>query len=69
MLITIKVMLHRAILNNDFEHNTAMQCWNNVVTIQNNVATIMHTVVSCNNNNNRFYGTFNLNKLCTANYF
>ena len=39
----IKVMLHGAIRNDDFYRNTALQCWNNVVTIQNNIATI-----SCN---------------------
>ena len=28
-----KVMLHETIRNNDFQRNTALQCWNNVATI------------------------------------
>ena len=35
------VMLHRTIRNDDFLHNTALQCSNNIfVTIRNNVATL-----------------------------
>ena len=34
-------MLHGTIRNDDFLHNTAPQCWNNVVTIPNNVATML----------------------------
>ena len=30
-------MLHGTIRNDDFQRNTALQCWNNVATIQNNV--------------------------------
>ena len=37
-MFSIKVMLHGTIRNDDFYRNTALQCWNNVVTIQNNVA-------------------------------
>ena len=33
-------MLHETIRNDDFERNT-QQCWNNVVTIRNNVATML----------------------------
>ena len=37
----LRVMLHGTIRNDDFERNTALQCWNNVVTIRNNVATML----------------------------
>ena len=37
----LKVMLHETISNDDFQRNTALQCWNNVVTIRNNVATML----------------------------
>ena len=30
-------MLHWTIRNDDFQRNTALQCWNNVVAIWNNV--------------------------------
>ena len=33
-------MLHATILDDDFCGNTGLQCWNNVVTIRNNFATI-----------------------------
>ena len=33
-------MLHGTIRNDDFQRNTALQCWNNVVTIRNNVVTL-----------------------------
>ena len=33
-------MSHETIRNDDFQRNTVLQCWNNVVTIQNNVATL-----------------------------
>ena len=39
----IKVTLHGTIHNDDFWHNTALQCWNNVVTLRNNVATLYCT--------------------------
>ena len=39
--VPFKVMLHGTIRNDDFLHNTALQCWNNVVTIPNNVATML----------------------------
>ena len=38
--ICFKVMLHGTICNDDFWCNTALQCWNNVAGIQNNVTTI-----------------------------
>ena len=37
----LKVMLHETIHNDDFLRNIALQCWNNVVTIRNNVATML----------------------------
>ena len=36
-----KVMLHGTIRNDDFWRNKALQYWNNVVTIRNNVATML----------------------------
>ena len=33
MLITLKVMLHEMICNDDFQRNTALQCWNNVAML------------------------------------
>ena len=42
----LKVMLHGTIGNDDFERNTALQCWNNVVTIRNNVATMLQRCVA-----------------------
>ena len=42
-------MLHGTIRNDDFQRNTALECWNNVVTIWNNVAVTFHAkIVSCN---------------------
>ena len=34
------------IRNDDFQHNPALQCWNNVVTIRNNVATMLQRCVA-----------------------
>ena len=34
-------MLHGTICNDDFQRNTELQSWNNVVTIQNNVAKML----------------------------
>ena len=42
----LKVMLHGKICNDDFKRNTALQCWNNVVSIQNNVATMLQRCVA-----------------------
>ena len=39
----IKVMLHETICNDSFLPNTALQCWKNVATIRNNVATILYS--------------------------
>ena len=39
----IKVMLHVTICNDNFLRNTALQCWNNVATIRNNVATMLYS--------------------------
>ena len=36
----VKVILHGTVRNDDFLSNTTLQCWNNVVTIRNNVATM-----------------------------
>ena len=38
-------MLHGTIRNDDFQQKTAMQCWNNIVTIWNNVATMLQRCV------------------------
>ena len=38
-------MLHGTIRNDDFKRNAALQCWNNDVTIQNNVATMLQRCV------------------------
>ena len=46
ILGTLKVMLHGAIRNDDFYRNTALHCWNNVVTIRNNVASILQRCVA-----------------------
>ena len=40
------VMLNGTIGNDDFKRNTTLQCWNNVVTIRNNVATILQRCVA-----------------------
>ena len=40
ILTSRKVLLHGTIRNDDFLRNTASQYWNNVVSIQNNVATL-----------------------------
>ena len=41
-----RLMLHETIRNDDFQHNTALQCWNNVVTIRNNVTTMLQRCVA-----------------------
>ena len=50
-------MLHGTIRNDYFLRNRALQCWNNVVTIRNNVAEMLQrcvalkivvAIVSCN---------------------
>ena len=38
--------LHGTIRNDDFHGNTALQCWNNVVNIRNNVATMLQRCVA-----------------------
>ena len=43
-----KVMLHATIRNDDFQPNTGLRCWNHVVTIQNNVATMLLRCVALN---------------------
>ena len=30
-------MLHKTIHNDDFKHNSALQCWNNVATVRKNI--------------------------------
>ena len=37
----LKVMLQGTIRNDDFQRNTVSQWWNNVVTIPNNVVTML----------------------------
>ena len=39
-------MLHERIRNDDFLRNTALQCWNNVGTIWNNVAAMLQRCVA-----------------------
>ena len=43
---TFKVMLHGTIRNDDFQRNTALQCWNNVVTIRKNGARMLQRRVA-----------------------
>ena len=42
-------MLQGTIRNDDFKRNTALQCWSNVVTIRNNVATMLQRCVALKN--------------------
>ena len=42
----LKVMLHGTIGNDDFQRSTALQCWNNVVTIRNNIGTMLQPCVA-----------------------
>ena len=46
VLETSITVLHGTIRNDDFLRNTARQCWNNVVTIRNNVATMLQRCVA-----------------------
>ena len=39
-------MLHETICNDDFQRNTALQCWNYVATIRNNVAAMLQCCVA-----------------------
>ena len=39
------MILRGTIRNDDFWHNTALQCWSNVVTIGNNDATMLQRCV------------------------
>ena len=41
----LKMILHGTISKDDFQRKTALQCWNNVVTIRNNVATMLQRCV------------------------
>ena len=38
--------LHGIIRNDDFQRNPALQCWNNIVTIPKNVATMLQRCVA-----------------------
>ena len=38
---SLKVMLYGTIRNDDFFRNRVLQCWNNVASSQNNVATML----------------------------
>ena len=40
------MMLDGTISNDDVSHNTSLQCWNNVVTTRNNVATMLQRCVA-----------------------
>ena len=51
--LKLKVMSHGTIRNDDFKRNAALQCWNNVVTVRNNIVTMLQScvalkIVSCN---------------------
>ena len=46
VLETSTMVLHRTIRNDDFLRSTARQCWNNVVTIRNNVSTMLQRCVA-----------------------
>ena len=47
VLVTkLNVMLHGTFLNDDFKRSTSLQCWSNVATIQNNVATVLYCYVA-----------------------
>ena len=41
-----KVMLHGKIRNDYSQRNTALRCWNNVVTIRNNVTAMLQRSVA-----------------------
>ena len=43
---SLKVMLHGMIRNDNFQRNTALKCWNTVVIIHNNVATMLQRYVA-----------------------
>ena len=45
-IMPFKVMLHETIPNDDFWRNAALQYWNNIATIRNNVATMMQRRVA-----------------------
>ena len=38
---SVKVMLHGAIRNDDFQRIAALECWSNIVTIRDNVAAML----------------------------
>ena len=42
----LNVMLHETIRNDDFKRNTALRCRSDVVTIRNNVATMLQGCVA-----------------------
>ena len=46
---SLKVMLRGTIRNDDFQRNPALQCWNNIVTIENNVATKSYMILPSKN--------------------
>ena len=46
VFLSIEMMLHGTIRNDDFQRNTALQCWNNVATIRNYVATMLERCVA-----------------------
>ena len=46
VFLSIEAMLHWTIRNVDFQRNTALQCWNNVATIRNYVATMLERCVA-----------------------
>ena len=46
MAVLHKGVLHEMICNNNFQRNTALQCWNNFATIQNNVAAMLECCIA-----------------------
>ena len=51
--LKLKVMSHGTIRHDDFKYNAALQCWNNVVTVRDNIVTMLQScvalkIVSCN---------------------
>ncbi|CAH3134272.1 unnamed protein product [Porites lobata] len=56
-------MLHETIRNVDFESNTGWQCWNNVATIPNNIATMLQRRVAACAKNRVNVRIFNRSKI------
>ena len=44
--LKLKVMLHGTIRNDHFQRKAALQCWNQVVTVRNNIVTMLQPCVA-----------------------